>query len=112
MERFTTVKNNGQVFEKEKEYTNACMWISIRDYLRIVRNDQKVTVTELRRIAIFPGKENEDYNDMNKAHQASLKRVLEHYKLRVTLYVRTSANMYITQEIPEVPEEKYANVPI
>lgn len=83
-----TISNSGRADESRvggRSFSNACMFISIQDYLKYVKNID-ISVTELRDQARFPGGSNEMWNANSRGHEESLRRLLAIYDLRVFLY--------------------------
>jgi len=84
MDRIITLANTGAI----ERFTNACLWISILDYLKITGIvDRSFTVDNLRRDAGFTESDNTDFDFENLNHTRALKRVLNRYNLRLVLHV-------------------------
>jgi len=88
---YYTIYNSGiwrEIYNgKSYNYTNACIWISIRDFLYYECNIKK-TITELRQEVKFPGGENDDFNFFDPNHTQSLIYLGKKYKLDIHLYTK------------------------
>jgi hypothetical protein len=87
--KFCVIKNNGKV----GDFTNSCLWISLVNYLQLVKNRMDVTVSKLREKSGFNrfGK-NTDFDFGNAGHVACLIPILDEYKLILVIYtVRKNA---------------------
>ena len=80
--RFRVIKNPGRA----DGYTNACMWISIRDFLWYARGEQW-NIRDLRDLAGFRAGPNDDYNHNNRYHERALRTLLRSLCLNLTLYL-------------------------
>jgi hypothetical protein len=80
-----TEPNNGCITEGEVTYSNACIFISIRDYFHSIGKKGK-TVKRLRRRAKFTDSNHQmlDYS-FNPRHQEQLYKLLRYYKLSLAL---------------------------
>lgn len=75
------IQNTGHI----DNYNNACLWISIYDYLTKIENF-KITFEELIQVANYkPNNLNKKYNSEENAVEA-YRRVAEKYKIRITIY--------------------------
>jgi hypothetical protein len=99
--RFTVINNDG--FNNNHGYSNQCMWLSIIDYLKITRN-QIVSLETIRTIA---SRGNAPINNQitqfdSHTHQGSLRNVLNHYGLNITIYpqyIDTYGDIFINKNI-------------
>ena len=90
---FKTISNSGSL---EGIYSNQCLWISILDYLKNVKNYYDLTLNELRLIASGESYEpvDQEIEEINKPnsifdffkHKRSLDRVIETFDLHIVFY--------------------------
>lgn len=76
------LQNNG----RKERLTNACLFISVHDYIRYVLNITDVTVSELRKVGMFPGGNSTLFDTDVAGHTDSLRRIADVYKLSVHFY--------------------------
>ena len=83
----TSIPNSGCI----ENYSNACIFISIADYLTSIGNPLKVS--ELRKIANFSGSNNQmlDYS-VYPEHQEQLYKLLEHLNIALLLIDSSTKN--------------------
>jgi hypothetical protein len=77
-----TIQNDGTA---DGRFSNACIFISIRDYLHYVHN-VRTTVTQLRQEAKFPGKHNEMFDTNIHNHLSGLETMLRNRRLCVRIF--------------------------
>lgn len=94
---FSVISNSGQLVENGISYSNACIWISIRDYL--ARNGRHITVTELRQIAGFTGRPHDMFDsDKNPYYLVQMTKLLDHLGCTIHIF-RSSGNILINRPI-------------
>jgi hypothetical protein len=106
--KFRVIYNNGKA---EGRYSNACIWISIRDYMQLKHN-QHHSIDELRRLSGFTPRypNNVDYDDMDPSHRKCLLQLLNILNLSIEMYIiYGNRTAYLTQTIGN---ERYPRVHI
>lgn len=79
---FVVIRNNGT----DGALTNQCMWISIRDFLRL-NGYPRITTQEIRVIGGIGSKyQNEPFDTDNLEHTRAMQRVVNHYRLDIDVY--------------------------
>jgi hypothetical protein len=76
------LQNNG----KAGNLTNACLFISVHDYIKYVLNITDVTVKDIREIGKFPGGKHTMFDTDASGHTEALRRIADVYDLSVHFY--------------------------
>lgn len=69
-----------------EEFTNACMWICIADYIKFIQNDNSVSVKQLRKEAGFYFANNEFFDIDKNGHTDSINKLLRKRGLQAHLF--------------------------
>jgi hypothetical protein len=103
-----TIHNNGR--EKEKDYTNSCMWISILDYIRHIRGNKSVTLKALRQLADsdLPEDKNAEFDNKNKRYTDGLLNICLVYNIQLRIYSRNSRGKLILSDVYPPPGSSLA----
>lgn len=79
---FTTISNNGSL----GQYTNSCIWITILHFLKYVKRNATITLTQIRNDAEF-NYPNDEAFDLDKIpHKTALQNFLNKHHLAVHIY--------------------------
>jgi len=83
-----TIPNGGGIIDKDgRKHSNACMWISVKNYLQVFKNID-IDVGELKNRANLPPDENDSEFDMEQSnHMTGLQRITQCYNLCVEIYI-------------------------
>lgn len=80
------IRNDGNI----EGLINACMFISIRDYLRYILNYENITVNNLMTDR-YEGK-NQLFDTDNANHMSILNEIIVKYNLKIRYYINTNLN--------------------
>lgn len=90
---FKTVSNNGKIMH----YTNACMWIGIRDGLRHLKHFDTLTVKDLRSMTGFTGGDNDVYD--HSVHSKCLEHLADYLDIQIIIryvnYNKKTSSYYL-----------------
>lgn len=82
--QFRVIRNTGS--DNDGALTNQCMWISIRDFLRL-NGSPDITTDQIRQIAGIPDRLNHTMFDFNNTElQNALRRLVNHFNLRLRIF--------------------------
>ena len=79
---FTVISNNGCI----EDFTNACFWISISDFLKYNKNYKDITVKDLRKISKFPGTNDEMIDYIIPEHLKSMTKICNYFSIGIDFH--------------------------
>jgi len=83
---FTAFINTGHLIDTEgNEFWNACLFVAFMQYLLAVRKDRR-TVTEIRRIAKFPGTKECMLDISKRGHEESIINLVKFFNVQIVIY--------------------------
>ena len=85
--KFHTINNNGFFQENGITYSNQCMFLSILDYIHLVRQDLDITLFYIRRIVELDIDTIDKMFDIeNKYFVKCLNKICDYFRIQINIY--------------------------